>query len=44
MAFFNKLGESLTTAGREVSQKAKEVSEITKLRLDIKAKEDYVEG
>ncbi len=44
MEFFNKLGESLTTAGREVSQKAKEVSEITKLRLDIKAKEDYVEG
>ena len=24
MEFFNKLGESLTTAGREVSQKAKE--------------------
>lgn len=44
MAFFDKLGESLTTAGKEVSQKAKEVSEITKLKLDIKAKEDYVQG
>lgn len=44
MAFFDKIGESLTTAGKEVSQKAKEVSEITKLKLDIKAKEAYVQG
>lgn len=44
MAFFDKIGESLTSAGKEVTQKAREVSEITKLKLDIKAKEDYVQG
>lgn len=44
MAFFDRLGESLTSAGKEMTQKAKEVSEITKLKLDIKAKEDYVQG
>ncbi len=42
MEFFDKLGESLITAGKDVSQRAKDVSEIAKLRLDIKAKEDYV--
>lgn len=43
MDFFDRLGESLATAGKEVGQKAKEVSELTKLKLDIKAKEDYVQ-
>ncbi|MCI5874302.1 MAG: zinc ribbon domain-containing protein [Clostridiales bacterium] len=43
MGFFDELTESLTTAGRDVSQKAKEVSEIAKLKLDIKSKEDYVQ-
>lgn len=43
MDFFDRIGESLTIAGKEVSQKAKEVSELTKLKLDIKAKEDYVQ-
>lgn len=43
MDFFDKLGESLVSAGRDVSQKAKDVSEIAKLKIDIKAKEDYVD-
>lgn len=43
MEFFDRLGESLVTAGKDVSQKAKDVSEIAKLKLDIKSKEDYVE-
>ena len=42
MDFFDKLGESLVSAGKDVSQRAKDVSEIAKLRLDIRAKEDYV--
>ncbi|MCI7062485.1 MAG: zinc ribbon domain-containing protein [Lachnospiraceae bacterium] len=40
MAFFDNMKETLTTAGRDVSQKAKEVSGIAKLKLDIKSKED----
>lgn len=43
MEFFDKLGESLVSAGKDVSQRAKDMSEIAKLRLDIKSKEDYVE-
>ena len=39
MEFFEKLSESLLSAGRVVSQKAKDVSKIEKLRLDIKSKE-----
>lgn len=40
MAFFESMKETLTTAGRDVSQKAKEVSGVAKLKLDIKSKED----
>ena len=36
MAFFDSMKETLTTAGRDVSQKAKEVSGVAKLKLDIK--------
>lgn len=42
MSFFDEMKETLTTAGRDVSQKAKEVSGVAKLKLDIKAKEDYL--
>lgn len=43
MGFFDELTESLTIAGKDVTQKAKEVSELAKLKLDIKAKEEYVQ-
>lgn len=43
MDFFDKLGETIVSAGKDVGQKAKDVSEIAKLRLDIKTKEDFVE-
>lgn len=42
MEFFDRIGESLVSAGKDVSQRAKDVSEIAKLKLDIKSKEDYV--
>lgn len=43
MDFFDKLGETIVSAGKDVSQKAKDVSEIAKLKLDIKSKEDFVD-
>ena len=43
MTFFTKLGETITATGKDVSQKAKELTGIAKLNLDIKAKEDFVE-
>lgn len=42
MSVLDDVKDSLFTAGKEVSQKAKEASEIAKLKLDIKAKEDFV--
>lgn len=43
MGFFDELTESLTTAGKDVTQKAKDMSEIARLKLDVKSKEDYVQ-
>ncbi len=43
MGFFDDLTESLTSAGKDVTQKAKDMSEIARLKLDIRAKEDYVQ-
>lgn len=40
MAFFDNMKQTLTTAGKDVSQKAKEVSSVAKLKLEIKSKED----
>ncbi len=42
MDFFSKLGDTITSVGRDVTQKAKDVSGIAKLKLDIKSKEDYI--
>lgn len=43
MGFLDDLTESLTNAGKDVTQKAKDVSELARLKLDIKSKEDYVQ-
>ena len=43
MSFFDEMKESLVSAGKDVSQKAKEASGVAKLKLDVKSKEDYVE-
>ena len=42
MSFFDEMKESLVSAGKDVSQKAKEVSGVAKLKLDVKSKEDYL--
>lgn len=43
MDLFEKLGETIVTAGKDVSQKAKDISGVAKLKMDIKSKEDFVE-
>lgn len=43
MDFFDKIGETIVSAGKDVKEKAKDVSEVAKLRLDIRSKEDFVE-
>lgn len=43
MPTWEDLKGSLFAAGRDVTQKAKEVSEVAKLKMDIHTKEDFVE-
>ena len=43
MDIFNKIGDTIRSTGKDVSQKAKDLSGIAKLKLDIKMKEDFVE-
>ena len=43
MEFFDKLSETIVSAGKDVGQKAKDVSGIAKLKMDIRSKEDFVE-
>lgn len=43
MALFEKLGETIVSVGKDATQKAKDLSGVAKLNLDIKAKEDYVQ-
>ena len=40
MAFFDDMKDTLTSVGRDVTQKTKEISGVTKLKLDIKGKEE----
>lgn len=42
MAFFDKFGDTIINAGKDVTQKAKDVSGIAKLKLDIRSKEDFI--
>lgn len=42
MDFFGKLGETLTETGKDVSQKVTDLTEITKLKMEIRSKEDSV--
>jgi ribosomal protein L40E len=43
MDFFDKIGEAVVSAGKDVGQKARDVSGVAKLKLDIKSKQDYVQ-
>ena len=42
MDFFSKLGETLSGAGRDVSKRAKDLTESTKMNIDIHSKEEYI--
>lgn len=44
MAFIEKMGDTLFNMGKDVSQKAKDMSGIAKLKLNIRAKEDFVKA
>ncbi len=43
MAAWDDIKSSLYSAGKDISKKAKDVSGVARLKMDIRAKEDYVE-
>lgn len=42
MDILGKIGETITETGKDVTQKVTDLTEITKLRMDIRNKEDFV--
>ena len=42
MAFMERMGDTLLSMGKDVSQRAKDMSGIAKLKLSIRSKEDFV--
>ena len=42
MSFLDDVKGTLTSVGKDVTQKAQEVSGVAKLKMDIKTKEDYL--
>ena len=42
MDLFDKLSDTIVSAGKEVSQKAKGMTDVAKLQYEIKTKEDFV--
>lgn len=42
MDFFSKLGDTLSATGKDVSRKAKDLTGLTKLNMDVRSKEEYV--
>ena len=43
MAAWDNIKDSFYSAGKDISQKAKDVSEVARLKLDIRAKEEFLE-
>ena len=43
MEIFEKIGDTIVSAGKDVTEKAKELSSVAKLKMDIRTKEDFVE-
>lgn len=44
MGFLDKVSETITTAGKDVSNKAKEIAEVTKLKNAISAEEKKIKA
>lgn len=42
MEIFDKISDTIINVGKDVTQKAKDVSGIAKLKMDIRSKEDFI--
>ncbi len=44
MAFFEKFGEKISSAGKDVAKKTKELADVTKLNMQIGSEEDNIKN
>lgn len=42
MDFFSKLGDTISATGKDVSRKAKDLTGLAKLNMDVRTKEEYI--
>ena len=42
MEFIDKIGDTLVSVSKDATQKAKDISELAKLRIDIRSKKDHI--
>lgn len=42
MELFDKLGDTIVSVSKDATQKAKDISELARIRMDIRAKQDYL--
>lgn len=42
MDFFSKLGDTISATGKDVSKKARDLTGLAKLNMDVRAKEEYI--
>ncbi|WP_075717424.1 zinc ribbon domain-containing protein [Roseburia sp. 499] len=42
MDFFSKLGDTISATGKDVSKKARDLTGLAKLNMDLRAKEEYI--
>lgn len=42
MDFFDKLGKTIASASRDMAERTKDLTDLAKIKIDIKNKEDYI--
>ncbi len=42
MELFDKLGDTIVSVSKDATQKAKDISELARIRMEIRAKKDYI--
>ena len=42
MELFDKLGDTIVSVSKDATQKAKDLSDLARLRMEMRAKKDYI--
>ena len=42
MELFDKIGDTIVSVSKDATQKAKDISELARIRMELRAKQDYL--